>query len=62
MSVRRAHKNKDLFKIEMPTNIIPIRADEPTIEQLEKAAGAETVTIDIHKMNRNTEKRKKQEE
>lgn len=64
MSVRRAQRNKNegLFKIEIPSNVILVRADEPQSEEYSKAVGAETVDIDIHKMNRNSERRKKQEE
>lgn len=60
MSLRRARQNKqDNFKIELPTNIIPIRANEPEAEEYKKAAGAEcAVIIDLNKIARNYEKRK----
>lgn len=58
MSMRRAYENKKQFKIEMPSNIIPIRANEPEVEELRKAAGAETVVVDLNLMGRNSMKRK----
>ena len=58
MSMRRAYENKKQFKIEMPSNIIPIRANEPEAEELRKAAGAETVVVDLNLMGRNSMKRK----
>ena len=59
MSVRRAQKNSDKFRIELPRNIIPVRSGEKTADTLEQAAGGDVV-IDIARMNRNLEK--KQEE
>ena len=59
MSVRRAQKNSNKFRIELPRNIIPVRSGEKTADTLEQAAGSDVV-IDIARMNRNLEK--KQEE
>ena len=43
----------------MPSNIIPIKANEPDFENVKQAAGAEgTVIIDLKKMERNSLKRK----
>jgi hypothetical protein len=61
MSVRRAQRGKKQFHIEMPTNIIPVRSNEPEREEFEKAANGEVV-IDIAKMNRNQEHHRKMEE
>lgn len=60
MSMRRNCKNaKEQFKIKMPTNIIPVKANEPTDNEVKKAAGAEhTVLIDLNKMEKNAFKRK----
>ena len=58
MSMRRAYENKKQFKIEMPSNIVPIRANEPEAQELKKAAGAETVIVDLELMVRNSMKRK----
>lgn len=60
MSVRRAQKAKsEKFKIELPTNIIPIMANEEYIEE-KQAVGAEKtgVVIDLSKIKRNAAKRK----
>ncbi|MGN0633940.1 MAG: Mu transposase C-terminal domain-containing protein [Oscillospiraceae bacterium] len=61
MSVRRTQRGKEQFKIELPTNIIPVRSNEPPAEQLKQAAGDEII-IDIARMNRNQEFKKKTEE
>lgn len=61
MSVRRTQRGKEQFKIELPTNIIPVRSNEPPAEQLKQAAGDEVI-IDIARMNRNQEFKKKTEE
>lgn len=61
MSVRRTQRGREQFKIELPTNIIPIRANEPPAEELQQAAGDEVI-IDIAKMNRNQEHKRKTEE
>ena len=60
MQLRGATKNKqEKFKINLPTNIIPIRANEPEKEEYKKAAGAEgAVIIDLKKMEKNSLKRK----
>lgn len=60
MSMRRNFQNaKERFKIEFPTNIVPVKADEPMIEEYEKAAGAEnTVVIDLKRIEMNSLKRK----
>lgn len=48
MTIRRAGKNKEEnFKIQMPTNIIPIMANEESIE-LKKAVGAEDMKVPIN--------------
>lgn len=56
-ALKTAH-GKDKFKIVMPTNVIVMRADEEE-EQLPQAVG-EDIVIDITKMNRNAENRKKE--
>lgn len=61
MSVRRTQRGKEQFKIELPTNIIPVRSNEPPAEELKQAAGDEVI-IDIARMNRNQEFKKKTEE
>ena len=60
MTIRKAKQNKsEKFKIEMPSNIIPIRANETHSEELKQAAGAEkTVIVDLDRMARNGMKRK----
>ena len=60
ISMRRNFKNaKEQFKIEFPTNIIPIKANEPTDDDVKRAAGAEhAVVIDLNKMEKNYLKRK----
>ena len=60
MTMRKAYERKDkIFKINMPSNIIPIKANEPDFENVKQAAGAEgTVIIDLKKMERNSLKRK----
>jgi len=60
MTLRKALKNKsEKFKIELPSNIIPIKANEVQAEEFEKAAGAErTVIVDLKKIERNSLKRK----
>ncbi|MCM1227887.1 MAG: Mu transposase C-terminal domain-containing protein [Clostridium sp.] len=60
MSMRRNCKNaKEQFQIKMPTNIIPVKANEPTDNEVKKAAGAEhAVLIDLNKMEKNYFKRK----
>lgn len=60
MTIRKAKQNKsEKFKIEMPSNIIPIRANETQSEELKQAAGAEkTVIVDLDRMARNGMKRK----
>lgn len=60
LTLRKSYeKKKELFKINLPTNIIPIMANEPEQEDIKKAAGAEgTVIIDLKKMERNGLKRK----
>lgn len=62
MTVRKAQNAKsEKFRIEMPTNIIPVRMGEELPEQ-RTAAGAENecVIIDLKKMRRNSEMRKEQ--
>lgn len=62
MTVRKAQAAKsEKFRIEMPTNIIPVRMGEELPEQ-RAAAGAENecVIIDLKKMRRNSELRKEQ--
>ena len=61
MSIRKAEQNRnEKFRIELPKNIIPVTVNEPLPEQEKKAAGAEnTVVIDLDKMRRNAEMRKK---
>lgn len=62
MIVRKAQAAKaEKFRIEMPTNIIPVRMGEELPEQ-RAAAGAENecVIIDLKKMRRNSELRKEQ--
>ena len=59
MTVRRAHRNKlEHYKIQKPSNIIPVRANE---EQTELAVGAEDMAtvIDIKRMAENAEKERK---
>lgn len=61
MKVRKAHSAKsEKFHIQMPKNIIPVRADEELPEQQKAAAGMERecVIIDLKKMKRNSELRK----
>lgn len=60
MSMRRNCKNaKEQFKIEFPTNIIPIKANEPLDNEVKKAAGAEhAVIIDLNRIEKNYLKRK----
>lgn len=60
MSMRRNVKNaKEQFQIKMPMNIIPVKANEPTDNEVKKAAGAEhAVLIDLNKMEKNYFKRK----
>lgn len=54
----KAANGKDKFKIVMPNNVIVVRADEEA-EQLPAAVGDEVV-IDLSKINRNIESRKKE--
>lgn len=54
----KAANGKDKFKIVMPNNVIVVRADEEP-EQLPAAVGDEVV-IDLSKINRNIESRKKE--
>lgn len=61
MSVRRTQRGREQFKIELPSNIIPIRSNEPPAEELKQAVGGE-VTIDISRMNRNQEINSKKQE
>lgn len=57
--VRKMHENIKDFKINLPTNIIPIISNEPEQENAKQAAGAEgAVIIDLKKMERNGLKRK----
>lgn len=57
--VRKMYENVKEFKINLPTNIIPIIANEPEQENVKQAAGAEgAVIIDLKKMERNGLKRK----
>lgn len=59
MTVRRAHRNKlEHYKIQKPSNIIPVRANE---KQAELAVGAEDMAnvIDIKRMADNAEKERK---
>lgn len=60
LTLRKSYKKKkELFKINLPTNIIPIIANEPEQENVKQAAGAEgAVIIDLKKMERNGLKRK----
>ncbi len=60
MTVRNAKKRKtEKFEIRMPTNIIPVMANEETIEE-KQAVGAEDtgVVIDLRKIRQNAAKRK----
>lgn len=61
MSVRRTQRGREQFKIELPSNIIPIRSNEPPAEELKQAVGGEVI-IDITKMNRNQEINSKKQE
>ncbi|MDO5125361.1 MAG: Mu transposase C-terminal domain-containing protein [Ruminococcus sp.] len=54
----KSSKGKDKFKIIMPSNVIMIKADEPEAQELPAAVGYE-VDIDINKMNKNIERRKR---
>lgn len=61
MKIRKAHSAKsEKFHIQMPKNIIPVRADEELPEQEKMAAGMEQecVMIDLKKMKQNSELRK----
>lgn len=58
MSLRRQNRNKDYYKIEMPTKIIPVRADEKNEEIAHAVGEVESVTIDLSKMINNAKKRK----
>lgn len=61
MKVRKAHSAKsEKFHIQMPKNIIPVRADEEFPEQEKMAVGTERecVVIDLKKMKQNSELRK----
>lgn len=62
LSVRKAYKKREeLFRINMPTNIIPIKANEPEQEDIKQAVGAESaviVDINLKRMERNSLKRK----
>lgn len=60
MSMRRNCKNaKEQFKIEFPTNIVPIKSNEPKNDEIKKAAGAEhAVLIDLNRIEKNYLKRK----
>lgn len=60
LTLRKSYeKKKELFKINLPTNIIPIIANEPKQDNVKQAAGAEgAVIIDLKKMERNGLKRK----
>jgi len=57
MTVRKARANRDNnFIINMPRNIIPVMANEEPEQRM--AVGAESVTIDLKKMRRNSALRK----
>ncbi|MGN1085650.1 MAG: Mu transposase C-terminal domain-containing protein, partial [Porcipelethomonas sp.] len=62
LTLRKSYeKKKELFKINLPTNIIPIIANEPEQENVKQAAGAEgavIVDINLKRMERNGLKRK----
>lgn len=60
MSMRRNCRNaKEQFKIKFPTNIIPVKANEPLAENAKKAVGAEhAVVIDLNRIEKNCLKRK----
>ena len=60
MSIKKARRNKDeKFRIQMPSNIIPIMAGEENINE-KRAVGAEStgVVIDLVTMRENAAKRK----
>ena len=61
LRVRQAHAGKEGMIINEPKTIMPIRANEEVAEPLLKVSGDDSlgVVIDINKMNRNAEKRKK---
>ncbi len=60
MSIRKARqKREEQFEIKFPTNIIPIRANEPEQAEVRKVVG-EAVEIDLTKMARNSLKRKEE--
>lgn len=60
MSIRKAFENKkDRFRIDLPTNVIPVMANEPEAETVRQAAGAEgTVIVDLKKIAKNYSERK----
>ncbi len=58
ISVRKAAEGIGKFEIKLPSNIIPVRANEPQTEALQMAVGDELVKIDLSKMTRNAERRK----
>ena len=60
MELRRAHKGKQKFVIQEPKVIIPVVSGEQREEPLKAVAGdVMPVIIDINKMNRNAEARRK---
>ncbi|MGN0601138.1 MAG: Mu transposase C-terminal domain-containing protein, partial [Oscillospiraceae bacterium] len=58
-AIKSAH-GKEKFKIVMPSNIIAVRADHEPENELKAAVGSDEVLIDLTKMNRNAENRKKE--
>ena len=58
ISMRKAAEGFGKFEIKLPSNIIPVRANEPQSEALQMAVGDELVKIDLSKMTRNAERRK----
>ena len=60
MELRRAHKGKQKFVIQEPKVIVPVVSGEQREEPLKAVGGDVTpVIIDINKMNRNAEARRK---
>ena len=55
MTVRNAHNKK--FRIVQPKKIVPVIINETAEDRM--AAGAENVTIDLKRMRKNAEMRRK---
>lgn len=59
MTVQKAQESKtEKFKIKMPTNIVPIMANEDTIEEKQAVGAEDRVVIDLRRMKYNAAKRK----